>query len=173
MASRTNTVGLVRMVALAAWVASGCGTSVTETYVNGPPGTAIPRSPRSVRIFTSGPPSRPHMDVALLEVEQTHGLNEQGTALMIDRLRERAAQMGCDAVVVGGIRERDGFPPGSGFYLLDPGATTLHATCIVFTDRQPAAGVIKPQPNPPPPPPATPANDVSERSTDAGSCRPP
>lgn len=79
------------------------------------------------------------MDVAILQVTQTHGLNEQGLDLMIDRLRTRAAQLGCDAVVVGGIRERDGFPADSAYYLLDPGATTLHGTCIVFTGKASSA----------------------------------
>lgn len=75
------------------------------------------------------------MEVAIFEVTQTHGLNEQGLDIMIDRLRTRAAKLGCDAVVIGGIRERDGFPAGSAYYLLDPGATTLHGTCIVFTGK--------------------------------------
>jgi hypothetical protein len=86
--------------------------------------------------------------LAILEVKQTHGLNEQGTGLMIDRLRRRAAELGCDGVVVGGIRERDGSPPGSDFYLLDPGATILHGTCIVFTDETPAS--LSPRDSPPP-----------------------
>ncbi len=124
---------------------SACGTSVNETYVNEPPATMTPRGRHSVRLYASHAPERPHMDVAILEVVQPHGLNEQGLDIMLDRLRTRAAQLGCDGVVVGGIRERDGFPPGaafylgapvgSAFYLLDPGATTLHATCIVFTGR--------------------------------------
>jgi len=117
---------------------------VTETYINGPPPTMSPRGRHSVLVYASGPPSRPHMDVAILQVSQTHGLNEQGLDLMIDRLRTRAAQLGCDGVVVGGIRERDGIPPGSAYYLLDPGATTLHGTCIVFTGKAPAV-----TPNPP------------------------
>jgi hypothetical protein len=153
----------------ALWVTlmvSGCGTSVSETYINGPPGTTIPRSPGSVRIYASGPPARPHTDVAILEVEQAHGLNEQGTALMIDRLRRRAAQLGCDGVVVGGIRERDGFPPGSGFYLLDPGATTLHGTCIVFSDETPASLPSRASP----PPPSPPAPGVDRPPSDSSGC---
>ena len=128
-----------RLLVAAVLFVSSCGTFVTETYLNGTPATVIPRSPDSVQIYTSGSPSRPHADMALLEVEQTHGLNEQGRALMLSRLRARAAQLGCDAVVVGGIRERDGAQPGSGFDLLDSGSTTLHATCIMFTDKAPPA----------------------------------
>jgi hypothetical protein len=126
--------------------AAGCGTSVTATALNGGP-DLVPRPTRRVQVFASGPPHRPYRDVALLEVEQTHSLNEQGTALMIERLRERAAQLGCDGVVFGGFTERDGAQPGSGWDLIDPGATTLRATCIVFRDApmvRTAASVSRP-----------------------------
>jgi hypothetical protein len=150
---------------------SACGTSVTETYLNGPPGTTVPRGRHSVRIYASGPPARPHTDVAILQVEQSHGLGEQGLDIMLDRLRTRAAQLGCDGVVVGGIRERDGFPAGTAFYLLDPGATTLHGTCIVFA-RPPSAAK---RPPPPPAPPAASAPAPSEPRPAVGesSCRAP
>jgi hypothetical protein len=146
---------------------SSCGTFVTETYLNGTPSTASPRSPESVQIYTSGSPSRPHEDVALLEVKQTHGLNQQGRAIMLDRLRARAAQMGCDAVVVGGIRERDGAQPGSGFDLLDSGSTTLHATCIRFTDKVPLSTTPAPKVAP------APMTEISKPSADNGFCRAP
>lgn len=146
---------------------SSCGTFVTETYLNDSSPTAPPRSPVSVQIYTSGSPSRPHKDVALLEVEQIHGLNQRGRAIMLDRLRARAAQMGCDAVVVGGIRERDGAQLGSGFDLLDPGSTTLHATCIRFTDKLPLSTTPVRKVAP------APVTESSKPSADNGSCRAP
>jgi hypothetical protein len=149
---KPDVTGPAVAVLVTALLISACGTSVSETYLDGPQGTPIPRARRSVHIYASGPPARPHRDVAILEVQQTHGFNDQGTDLMIDRLRGRAAELGCDGVVIGGIRERDGFPPSSGFYLLDPGATTLHGTCIVFTDQAPAATATNPVPSPPPSP---------------------
>jgi hypothetical protein len=131
MTARTS----LRFIALGLLLsAAGCGTTVTATSLNGGHADLEPRPPRRVQVFASGPPQRPYRDVALLEVEQTHGLNEQGTALMIRRLRERAAAMGCDGIVFGGFTERDGAQPGSGWDLIDPGATTLRATCIVFRD---------------------------------------
>jgi hypothetical protein len=101
-----------------------------------------PGPPRAVgrdgsrRRFASGPPTRPHDDVALLEVEQTHGFNEQGTGLMIHRLRERAAALGCDGIVLGGFREHGGGPDGTAWHLIDPSSTTLHATCIVYREDE-------------------------------------
>ena len=107
---------------------AGCGTFVTETALNPAPRPLYARGYESVEVFSSAPPARAHVDIALLEVEQTHDLNQQGTDLMVQRLRERAGAMGCDAVVLGGMRERG----GDGH--LDSGSTTLHATCIVYKD---------------------------------------
>src|SRR3954468_19464243 len=77
----------------------GCGTFVDFTPLNAPPHELHARAASSVGIFSSGPPrSRAYVDVAVLEAEQTRGLNSQGTALMIQRLREQAAVMGCDAI---------------------------------------------------------------------------
>jgi hypothetical protein len=107
--------------------AAGCGTFVTATPLNPPPRPLTPRGFESIQVYSSAPPSRPYIDVALLEVEQTHDLNQQGTDLMIQRLREQAGTMGCDAVVIGGMRER-----GRETNAFDSGSTTLHATCIVY-----------------------------------------
>ncbi len=147
---------------------SACGTYITETPLGDGYPTAGPRSPSSVQVFASGPPSRPYRDLAILEAEQTHGLNEQGTSLMIAELKRRAALRGCDGIVLGGIRERDGAPLGSELYLLDPGATTMHATCIVFRPQPPKAKPRARRPEAAPVlAPAAPAEP------DRGSCRPP
>jgi hypothetical protein len=114
---------------------TGCGTFVTVTPLNG---SLPPRSEYRVPVdvFASGPPARPHHDVALLEVEQTHGLNEQGTDVMLHHLRSRAETLGCDGIVLGGFREHGGGPDGTAWKLIDPSTTTLHATCIVYREEE-------------------------------------
>ena len=77
------------------------------------------------------------MDVGIVEAEQTHSFNEQGTGLMIRRMREQAAAIGCDAIVLGGATDHQGAQPGSGCDLLDPGSTKRQATCIVYDDSEP------------------------------------
>jgi len=119
---------------LAAPVLVGCGTYVDFTPLNQPPHALIARSPASVQVFASGPPARPHVDVAVIEAVQTHSLNEQGTGLMIERMRQQAAALGCDAIVLGGTTDHQGAQPGSGWDLLDPGSTKRQATCVVFDD---------------------------------------
>jgi hypothetical protein len=106
--------------------------------------TAKPR--HSVLVYAANPPTRPHTQVASLEVEERHGIAEKGLDLAVDRLRTRAAELGCDGLVVGGIRERDASSPNAtslpdvAYHLVDSGATSLHGTCIVFVNRAPAAG---------------------------------
>lgn len=85
-----------------AWLA-GCGTSVMETPVNPAPRPLTERPPESVEVFTSGAPERPHVDVMLLEAEQTSNFSVDNTPDFIAELRARAAKIGCDAIVVGGI----------------------------------------------------------------------
>jgi hypothetical protein len=114
-------------------VAAGCGTFVSDTPINPSPRPLLARAPTAVEIYASSPPTRPHVDVALLEVQQTRGLNPQGTDIMIQSLRQRAGAMGCDALFLGGTSDHQGADPGSGFDLIDPGATIRQATCIVYT----------------------------------------
>ena len=123
------------------FVALGCGTFASSTVINDPPHPMRARQPQSVTVFSSGPPARPHVDVAVMTVEQTHDLNEQGMDIIIANMREKAAQMGCDAVVLGARSER-----GNAATLFGSGATTQLGTCIVYDDREPTVGEL---PHPP------------------------
>jgi hypothetical protein len=127
-------------------VLAGCGTFVSATNINPSPRPLRARPPGAVEIYSSSPPSRPHVDVALIEVHQTRSLNEQGTGLMIESLRERAGAMGCDAIFLGAMTDHQGAQPGTGWALLDPGATIRQATCIVY--RTPSSVPDEPPPVP-------------------------
>jgi len=96
--------------------------------LNPPPRPLVPREPASVQVLASDAPTEPHVDVALLEVEQQEGLNRQGTDYMIERLREKAAELGCDAVFIKSSSAYDGHNA-----YLDPDAREMLASCIVFT----------------------------------------
>jgi hypothetical protein len=96
----------------------------------------VPRSAESVELFASAPPAAPHVDVALLEVERVQSLKRRGRDYMIERLREKAGKLGCDAVFIKGTSEHVGAEPGN-LSFLDPDTKQLHATCIVYSGAAP------------------------------------
>jgi hypothetical protein len=118
----------------AAWTvwALGCGTVVQATPINPAPRPLVPRAAHSVQIFLNSPPPEPHVDIALLEVRQDEGFNRMGTDYMIQRLREKAGELGCDAVLIKTRGERAGVEIDSPFDLADPDPQSLLASCIVY-----------------------------------------
>jgi hypothetical protein len=127
---------MTKLSLLTLLVATACGTTIRETQVNQAPHPMMPRHPASVELFTSGAPARPHVDVALIEAEEQSSFSTSRTADMLNRLRERGAQRGCDAVVVGGMSSRDPGIRDAETWLNDrpKGRRGVYATCIVYTD---------------------------------------
>jgi hypothetical protein len=116
---------------LAVLILAGCGTSVTMTRLQ-PIHVSTKLPPSSVEVFASGPPRRPYDDVALLQA--TTG--DDDTPEMIRHLQERAAEAGCDAIVLGGFTDHQGGEHASIWRLIDPASTTLTAACIVYRDEE-------------------------------------
>ena len=86
------------------------------------------RDPGSVLVIASEPPSEPHVDVALMQVDQYEAYNPHGMGEMIQRLREKAAEIGCDAVYIKNTGQHKGDN-----LLFDTDSRQLLASCIVFT----------------------------------------
>ncbi len=86
---------------------TGCGTSINATALNPSPVRMTARPAKAVELYTLGAPTRPHVDVALLEAEEGGSFTFEVTAEMLGDLRERAGKMGCDAIVIGSIRTPD------------------------------------------------------------------
>jgi hypothetical protein len=82
-----------------------CGHSLEYTATNRSPRPLSPRDPASVEVYATTLPTRPHVEVGLFEIEQRTPASG-GTPEMIGKLRERAARVGCDALVVSEARER-------------------------------------------------------------------
>lgn len=121
--------------------AAGCvGATVETTHLNEAPHPLVPRSTQSVEIYSSAPPTRPHVDVALLRADQ--GNYEADTARMVQALAERAGQLGCDALFISGASERPGAPGNA--YLFDPGSRALLGTCIVYRAQPPEVALAAP-----------------------------
>ncbi len=118
---------------------AACGSSITRTDINPAPKPMPPRPAASVEVFSSGAPARPHVDVAILEVEESSSFSVSDTGEMVSHLRSRAAAMGCDGVVIGGASSRDpGLTDKESLFVDNPrGRKGFFATCIAYTDAPP------------------------------------
>ena len=112
----------MRLLLLASVLFAGCAAQVASTQVNQSPTQMFRRPVESVELFTSGPPVRPHTDVAVLEAEP--GLSERSTGDLIARMREKAAAQGCDGLVVTGVDTQVTHRDGE--------RKTVTGTCIVY-----------------------------------------
>lgn len=125
---------------------TGCGTllgvEVTVTPLNPAPRPPMRLTADMVAVYSSEPPKRPHVDLALLEADNP-GLSASAT---IQALRARAAALGCEAVYINGVGVGDRLAGSPRLFSSDD---SLHATCVVFTDTiylQPAAAVASSAP---------------------------
>lgn len=85
------------------------------------------RAAETVELFTAGAPSRPHVDVALLEAVEGGSFAYHATTEMLGDLRARAAAMGCDALVIGTVTPDTNLSSDSLY------RKTIVGTCIVYT----------------------------------------
>ena len=109
------------------------GAPVDTTPLNSAPRGLTARPPQSVEVYSSSPPSRPHVDVALLRVEEGGFSGTPGH--LVQALLEKAAELGCDALYISGASERAGNPK---LGILDPGTNTLFGTCLAYLSATPA-----------------------------------
>ncbi len=111
--------------------AAGCAeTRVSDTMINPPPHAMWQRPPETVEIYASGPPARAHVDVGYLEAKQGYELADKDSETFITELRGRAAELGCDALVLGGGTS-EGTRTWNGTRTSLKGMT---AVCVVYTD---------------------------------------
>jgi hypothetical protein len=122
-------------------VLGGCGTFAETTPLNAPPHALSPRPPEDVEVYSSSPPAKAHVDLALIQVDQRNGTTAD-MAEMVAKVREQAGQMGCDAIFVSGASERAGASGGA--HLLDPGSHLLLATCIAYLEPTPIRAALRP-----------------------------
>ena len=120
----------------------GCGTTIQATPINPAPRPMTPRPPETVEMFTTSRPTRPYVDVALLEAEQSSGYSSHDTPEMFAALRERGARMGCDAIVLNGMSARSTGDTGVESLVSDdpPDRKGIYATCVMYTS--PADGQL-------------------------------
>ncbi|MES1176142.1 MAG: hypothetical protein ABUL62_17605 [Myxococcales bacterium] len=159
-----------------ACIGAGCvGSYVETTSLNSPPRALVPRAPDSIEVYSSTPPTRAHVDVALLRANQGN-YGDVDTPAMVRSLAEQAAKMGCDAIFISGAAQREGL--SGDLHVLDPGSRGMLATCIAYlpdsavasasaAPSQAPSNAIVLVPQGPPPAPPKPAVVVENVSTAA------
>jgi hypothetical protein len=70
-------------------------------------------------------------------VDQAHFIDDEDRVEILREMRARAAEIGCDGVVLGGHSQRRGVDPSSALFLVGGRSTsTWEGTCIVYDDRE-------------------------------------
>jgi hypothetical protein len=123
------------VLAVGVLVLGGCGTFVNAAALNAPPRPLTPRPADAVEVYSSSPPAKAHVDVAIIQADQINRMSEAELPEMIAKLREKAGEMGCDAIFISGASERAGASGDA--HLFDPGSHLLMATCIEYLEPNP------------------------------------
>ena len=124
---RTNSLVLFALAVV------GCGTSVSYTQLNSPPHALSPRSPESVKLYLSAPPTEPFVEIGMIESQQQSGYSLDDTQAIYDKMREEAGHRGCDGLVVVGTNNATQISVSRTMV----NSTTLkgyRASCIAFTN---------------------------------------
>lgn len=128
-------VATKRTCVLALLALAACGTAASVIRTNAPPRPLAPRSSESVEVITTGRPSRPSVEVAIIEVQQQSIYSTDDTAAVFQALRNQAAQTGCDALFLIGSNDavQGGYNNATGT------AKGYRGACLVWTDAPAAA----------------------------------
>jgi hypothetical protein len=114
------------IAAVLANVLAGCSsTRILYTPLVTPPRAMPPRQVDQVDVYVTTPPSRPHLDVGMLQVTEYRAGTEKvsGQEMML-HLKGGAAAQGCDAVLITALDMR------SGRYSMP----SIQGSCELYTD---------------------------------------
>ncbi|HVY49692.1 MAG TPA: hypothetical protein VHB21_27550 [Minicystis sp.] len=126
----------LRFVAVLALAVAGCGTSIDYTQTHVAPRPMSPHALESVEILTAGPPQRPFVEIGMIEARQQSGYSLDNKHEVLDKLRNYAANLGCDAIVVSGDNGTSSVYAGGNNNI--PVTTAgYRGTCIVYTAPAP------------------------------------
>ena len=138
---------MVLMLAL-----TGCGTSISYMPTNPPPRPLAARPFVTVEVFTASKPARPFVEIGLIEAQQESACSRDAPAEVLIKLREEAARVGCDGIILLGANDsvvgQSGMHGNGGYTATLKG---YRAACFCYRDPAPAGAQSPP---PPPPPPA-------------------
>ncbi len=85
-------------------VVAGCAPTVEYVPTNAPPRTLVRRAPGSVVVFSTTQPPQPYTEVGLVEVQQRSSMT--GAQDLLALMREKAAEVGCDGLIILGSNDK-------------------------------------------------------------------
>jgi hypothetical protein len=135
-----------RPILIAALFLSACGTTVSYIPTNRPPHAMTPRPVETVDVYSASAPSRPFTEVGMIDAQQSSRWSTHDRGEVFAKLRQRAASLGCDGVIILGPNDE----------VVGSTTTTVtrrrvetssdvgtlkgyHATCIMYVAGQPVA----------------------------------
>jgi hypothetical protein len=137
----------LRLAAVALSVSSllaACGgvtTSIVATNLS--PRALSPRPAHEVEVFTAGVPTRPFVEVAVIQTRDTGSSGLAPLPSLVGDMRAEAARVGCDALLVySGNNPIATEAPRPASRVTEG----LWGACVVYGDAAPAAAVAAPAP---------------------------
>jgi hypothetical protein len=120
---------------------AGAGSPLDVVKLNAAPRALAARAPETVTVFTAAAPTRPFVEIALIQARRRWGTTESA-AQIFDRVRVAAAQTGCDGLVLlGEANTTSGWIwPSLGAYGPETHGSIetfegFRATCIAWRDE--------------------------------------
>jgi hypothetical protein len=88
--------------------AAACGATTRFVATNPAPHPMVARPAETVQVFTTGHPTRPYVEVGIIQGQQGRGLIHNGDQMpeIITKMREDAARTGCDGLIINGNADR-------------------------------------------------------------------
>jgi hypothetical protein len=126
-----------RLVALGltASALAGCGTRVDYTPTNTPPSATAARHAQDVDVYASGGPSVPYVEIGFLDAQQESSVSVDDRSDVFEELRERAGELGCDAIVILGAQDTTAYVSTEHYerpYTLN----SYRASCVVYVPAE-------------------------------------
>jgi hypothetical protein len=140
---------MVIVLCAAATALTACGVTTEYTATNRPPRQRVPRPPHTVEIFTSSMPEQPFVEIGILQSTEDHP-DVADMPEIIHSMRDRAAQAGCDAVIINGANNStvgSGYAVGSGknvqAYASSGTKRGYWGACIMYRDAPPSSSAAR------------------------------
>ena len=104
---------------------AGCADSVSYTHLADPPRPLQPKPAQEVEVLNISPPSRPHRNIGVLQAVSGRLLSFDPPRL-IGKLRDQAARLGCDALLITSVDRRETRYDGP----------SIEGSCLVYDEVQ-------------------------------------